>query len=330
MADIISILQNPIPLYLLGVIPALFVAGDAPFSTLTSKFLQILVCLGCPFTTLFYFVHVKSGVDDDGVEVIPDNAAYWPPKDKFQFRVPNRPENNIVNMWPFGSNVKSLDFADVPIIKTRLKECVTHISFLDYFTCILAGYFILVGIIIGIYRAVGPCQEQDWPAIPLLLSWTLPILILRVRKGKAVVREPSEALKLIPGHITLNDIDERIARDIRGHVLLTLLMSIIVHWIVVILTYYTKPIGFGCRSIGLTVVAVVWSCNSLLCFVHCYIFNNPPPGVDTGPLYFWLCTSGLGIGGFFIFFGVISNNPDWWVAIFGKFCDVSSCLATSG
>ncbi|CAG8556817.1 11379_t:CDS:1 [Paraglomus brasilianum] len=325
MTDITTILQNPVSLYFLGVIPALFVVGDAPFSTLTSKILHILVCLGCPFTPLFYFLHIKTGVGEGG-EVIPDSCAYWLPKDKFQFRVPNRPENNIVNIWPFGYKIKGLDFTNVPNIKTRLMECVTNVSFLDRFACFVSGYFIFVGIIIGIYRVVGPCQQQDWPAIPLLLTWTLPILVLRVLKGKVVVRDPREALKLVEGNIYLERLAEDKTRDIRGKVLATLLISIVVHWMVVVLTYYTKPVGFGCRSIGLAVVAAIWSFNSILCFVYYYLFNHPPPGVDASPVYLWVCTCGVAVGAFFIFFGVISNNSLWWVIMFGNSCDVSSCL----
>ncbi|CAG8563163.1 6067_t:CDS:1 [Paraglomus brasilianum] len=316
-----DVLQNPIPLYLLGAIPALFVAGHAPFSTLTSKFLHILVCLGCPFTPLFYFLHVEAGVSQDGV----DNCAYWLPAAKFEYR---DGENGVVRRWPFGFKTKSLDFTRIPDIKARLAECLAKISFLDIFACFVSSYFIFVGIIIGIYRALGPCQEQDWPAIPLLLSWTLPILAVRVFKGKAVVKDPEEALEPIRGYISLNNNGNKKPRDILGTVLFTLLGSIAVNWAVVILTYYTKPQGFGCRSLGLSVVAGVWSFNSILSFIYYYLLNNPPPGVDESPIYLWLCTCGIMTLGFFIFFGVISNNPEWWVAMFGNSCD-ASCLATS-
>ncbi|CAG8596774.1 1_t:CDS:2 [Paraglomus occultum] len=210
MADVFRVLQNIFPAYLFPTIAALMIAGDGPFSTPGTRFFHILVCLGCPFIPLFLFLHVKSGVDEDGEE-IPNISAYWLPEDKF--RAPNCEENQFVNVWPFGFRVKSLDFSEVPDIRKRLTECIANISFLDYSSCYVAAYFIFVGILTSIYRAVGPCQEQDWPAIPLLLSWTLPILFFRIRKGKVVVKNPKKALKEVEGYIRVVDVDEHIGRD---------------------------------------------------------------------------------------------------------------------
>ena len=72
--------------------------------------------------------------------------------------------------------------------------------------------------------------------IPLLLAWTLPILALRICKGKGS-RDPREALKLVKE----NPLLERLPRTKLEIFVATLLINIAIRWVVVVLTYYTKP-----------------------------------------------------------------------------------------
>ncbi|CAG8622495.1 2157_t:CDS:1, partial [Paraglomus occultum] len=318
-------LQNPVPLYCLGVIPAVFIIADSPFSTLTSKVWYTLACLSSPFTPLFYYVSVGSRTDTS----ILDKCCYWLPADKFEYVRPkankksghnggksegqpgsngdienqldeNERQSDPENIWPFAHENKrpNLD----PDTKTRLTECVANISFCERYLIVVSIYFIVVGMIVGIYRDVGKCQEQDWPAIPLLLCWALPALLIRLLRGKAVVRDPEIALQKLP-RISLIDVNNNDTpqRDIRGNALATLLVSILSHWLVVIFTYYTKPKGFGCRSIGLALIAGIWTLNSTLSFRYYFVCNNSPPGVNSPPevkskdyLYsYWLCPCGV-------------------------------------
>jgi len=43
-----DILINPIPQYILGILPAI-IMGASPFSTLFSQTMHVFLCLGCPF-----------------------------------------------------------------------------------------------------------------------------------------------------------------------------------------------------------------------------------------------------------------------------------------
>src|SRR6185369_6130187 len=103
MADILSFLQTPVPLYLLSVLPAIFIAGEAPFRSLPSKIWHTLVCLGCPFTPLFYYIHIPSGQENENFL---DKCCYWLPAEKFEYR---DDEGRIIHMWPFAHERKSLD-----------------------------------------------------------------------------------------------------------------------------------------------------------------------------------------------------------------------------
>ena len=60
-AFVTHMLQNPVPTYLLGTLPAILTIGAAPFTSLKLKISHILICISCPFVGLFYFVNIKNG-----------------------------------------------------------------------------------------------------------------------------------------------------------------------------------------------------------------------------------------------------------------------------
>ena len=320
---ITNILVNPIPQYLLGILPAILVLGDSPFSTLFSKTMHVFLCLGCPFTGLFYFLNVDTGPSSI------DQCVYW-----------LLPKYFHKKQFPFGYNSKKIECSEET--QRTLEKCILPTSALERFACAISLYFITVGVFVGIIRAVGPCHVQDWPSIPLLFAWTFPALVSIMIKGKTVGRNPVDEL---------NPVDESNAADeenpennaiplievvsnsaectekIRTKVIAVLFLSIIAHWLAVIITYYTRPIGFGCRSKYLTVISSIWTFNSIACYIVYYLRDRPPPGVDkdNNKLHILFQICGVAIFVLLIGFGVLSHDPSWWVAVFGDSCSVSSC-----
>src|ERR1044072_7538948 len=53
-------LQNSIPQYILGTLPAIATIASTPESGLITKLLWLARCLGCPFTGLLYFCITSS------------------------------------------------------------------------------------------------------------------------------------------------------------------------------------------------------------------------------------------------------------------------------
>src|SRR6185312_6377720 len=87
---ITHILLNPVPRYLLGTLSAILTIGAAPFSRLKLKLLHVLLCLGCLFVGLFYFVNNNNGEDTNNQDVI-DGCVYWLNSNCF-----------AGGIWPFG------------------------------------------------------------------------------------------------------------------------------------------------------------------------------------------------------------------------------------
>jgi len=139
---------------------------------------------------------------------------------------------------------------------------------------------------------------------------------------------PPNADPYVYPQIALQQVLINSAKRLRAKVSMTLVLSIAAHWFAVVLTFYTRPLGFGCRSKYLTVISSIWTFNSIVCFIFYYLLDRPPPGVDTENdyIHIWFQICGVVIFVFLIAFGVLSHDPSWWVAVFGNSCDVSSCL----
>src|SRR5438128_12562360 len=96
-AFVTHMLQNPVPTYLLGTLPAILTIGAAPFSSLKLKFMHIFTTLACPFIGLFYFANINNGKDENKEDVV-DVCAYWLNNNRFEGGV-----------WPFGYRVQAID-----------------------------------------------------------------------------------------------------------------------------------------------------------------------------------------------------------------------------
>src|SRR5204862_196099 len=108
-------------------------------------------------------------------------------------------------------------------------------------------YYIGVGVIAAISRAAGPHSCEDWPFIPLLLSWTFPAVFKRVISGTIVGKDPNNEFAPQNQPIVQVIVEPRNGTHKLFTVTLVALVSIVYPWITVILAIYTPPIGYFCR-----------------------------------------------------------------------------------
>src|ERR1700722_8698897 len=167
LSNLIQTLQEPAPQYVLGCIPAIATVGTAPDSGLGYKMLWIFRCLGCPFSGLFYFINISH---NDSIAM----STYWLTSDQFMIR-----NECGISYRPFGHYAMEIEAndQDETVIKL-LNECMAEASVLDRLSSLASAYYILVGIIAGLIKAIhiGPCNEEDWPYLPLALAWTVPAI----------------------------------------------------------------------------------------------------------------------------------------------------------
>ncbi|CAG8451765.1 5416_t:CDS:2 [Dentiscutata heterogama] len=184
---------------------------------------------------------------------------------------------------------------------------------------VISLYYIIIGALAGISRTTGSHVCEDWPYIPLLLSWTIPALWRRISSGNLVVKDPKVEFDNI--RITMvDDADDTSQKWFT--VSLTAFISIALPWITVFLAYFTPPIGYFCRSKYVTTICAIWSFNSAIAFLCHWIGEKDL----TMPKIFHVLFS---IWGFIVaillfVLGLFNKNPEWWVGLFGCSCDVSS------
>jgi hypothetical protein len=282
LLNLIFKLQDPIPQYVLGCLPAIATIGAAPDNGLMNKLIWIFRSLGSPFSGLFYFCNI----DQNGM------CAYWLPSDSF---IQN---GNPISYRPFGHHAMELDFT--PDQKKYMRECIAEATVLDRLSSLASAYYILIGIFAGIANATcslgNTCTIKDWPYIPLALAWTLPVICVRVFNGRVVFKDPRhkfqfEELKEEDGEESEEERNEKdeieieiiseVKDDERGrnenkkirvkklkddmlnskiaHTILTAAFSILMPWMAVLLAYFTKPIGFACRSKFLTGIFIIFN-----------------------------------------------------------------------
>ena len=246
--------------------------GASPFSTLFSQAMHVFLCLGCPFSALFYILNINTGLGPEDVVII-DAVAFWLPPDRFANKT-----------WPFGFSPHKIRHDKNKIIRKTLEKCIIPTSALERFVCVIALYYIVVGVFIGIFRAIGPCYVQDWPFIPLLFAWTFPALMVQVLKKRTVSKHPEDEPHAAPDLenddvllINVIAIQGEPAEKMRTKILMTLVLSILAHGLAVLITFYAPPTGFGCRSRYLTVISTIWTFNSIFCFAFYYMRNLPFP-----------------------------------------------------
>ncbi|RIB24453.1 hypothetical protein C2G38_2069984 [Gigaspora rosea] len=179
-------IQNPIPQFALGSLPAMATIGTTPHDSLLEKFLWFMRCLGCPFTGLFYFCNIKN----DPIAM----GTYWLSSEYFKVEDETEDENmigagieiieneRIIRVRDENKNTLNIRPVGHHAIKIKPNETQDGIikdwiALLDRLSSLVSAYYILVGIFAGIFKAAGPCMSdsslQDWPYIPLLLIWTL-------------------------------------------------------------------------------------------------------------------------------------------------------------
>ncbi|CAB4373756.1 hypothetical protein RhiirA5_499088 [Rhizophagus irregularis] len=291
LTKLIRTLQDPAPQYVLGCIPAIATIGAAPDKGLTNKLLWILRCLGCPFTGLFY----ACGICNDPITM----STYWLTSEHFM------KDGKKLPYRPFG-HYHTIKIADeqAEVIKL-LKECIAESSALDRLSSLASAYYILLGIFSGLTKAIriGPCTGEDWPYLPLALAWTFPAIYKRVSGGRMVVKDPRDRLKDM--HVVVHDLNfhESHKRSAQvAQIMIILLFSIVIPWTSVLLSYFTRPIGYGCRGKYLTILSSIWTFNSFIAYISHILGEKSIEGL-------------------------LSHTRSWWTDLFGKNCDVT-CIDT--
>ncbi|CAG8515970.1 4339_t:CDS:1 [Scutellospora calospora] len=319
-------LQDPIPQYVLGSLPAILTIGATPFKGVGRKLGWFVRCLGCPFVGLFYFCNIKS----DKVTM----CAYWLSANNFIVENPNF-QSSQIRYRPVGHHAKQInppqnlhDPNDQQLIMIdTLKDCVAEASLLDRFASLVSLYYIVVGIFIGIAKAIQCMKDnsvqQDWPYIPLLFIWTIPITWFRAWRGLVVVKEPN-----ITDQLSVRDYSPNNLNNLHNKqfcVAYIFLFSLLSPWFTVLIAYYTRPVGFFCRSKFLTIICSVWSFNNIMAYSsHIMKCESQVTGPSLLNLIFSICGSLLlgGLG----FLSILASFTDLWVNIFGPSCYVpSSC-----
>ncbi|GBB88026.1 hypothetical protein RclHR1_14540005 [Rhizophagus clarus] len=316
MTVIFHKLLNPVPQYILGCLPAIAIVGATPRGKFAQKMAWVFRCLGCPFTGLFYACNVGSSKVEQ--------CLYWLPAEFFRYRKPNAVNPlNEVRYRPVGFHTKVLEQPEQQRIYTEIKRCTARASVLERLSSLVSAYYILVGIIAGISKVTTLFDCEDWPFIPLLLAWTIPAICKRIIWGNLVVKNPiAEMENLRP--IVLTEIDDESKNHKLFSVTFTALISIVSPWITVLLAYFTPPIGYFCRSKYVTVLCAIWSFNSALAYI-CHLKGER--GVSNfcyGIFHVWFSICGIVVAILIFALGLLANNNEWWLHLFGPSCDISS------
>ncbi|KAF0457162.1 hypothetical protein F8M41_001243 [Gigaspora margarita] len=215
-----------------------------------------------------------------------------------------------------------------------LDLCVEDASLIDRFSALISGFYIIFGIAGGIIILFEkPCtydsSYQDWPFITTLFIWTLPVICFRAYYGRVVFRIPNRDIKtnLTPNNqindenpevslslisnenpIKVEPLDNSILYKKRCNVIITLLISITLHWISVIIAYLTPPVAFLCRARYLSIICTIWTVNSLIAailHIKDIRFNFKT----------WFRFCGIVIAGLLIVFGLLTTHKSWWYSI---------------
>ncbi|RIB24389.1 hypothetical protein C2G38_2070119 [Gigaspora rosea] len=379
LLTIFNILQNPVPQYVLGSLPAILTIGTTPHETLLAKFLWFVRCLGCPFAGLFYFCSIESNSiemsaywleskkfirknnkskieddendyndddkdedkdddkdddddDDDNEDDEKDNYNKFieessknttnketkiviDNKDEINIKIKGKIEQDYPR--PFGHHSMKLKLNKSQ--KRILKDWIAEASLLDRLLLGVSAYYILVGIVAGISKAAGPCTDdkslQDWPYIPMLFIWTLPVIYVRIRKGKVVSKVLPKRLK---NRIIVVKYNTEIAKTKRNWVFVIFCVSLFLPWLAVIIAYWTPPVGFFCRSKFLMLICLIWSFSS----IAAYASHIKGEKDVYGPISIMFSFFGVVVGLGLIFLSILANFNSLWVTLFGPSCYV--------
>jgi hypothetical protein len=305
-------LQNLVPQYVLGTLPAVATIGATPVEGLISKLFWMFRCLSCPFTGLFYFCNI--GNVDRAMN------AYW--LDSVNFV---EIKGDDVKYRPIGHHSMELVKSSITLNqKDYMKECIAEASVLDRLSSLASAYYIMIGIFAGIVRVVRPCLSGDWPYIPLSLAWTFPAIYVRVVGGRLVFRNPKKFL--VDDRIIVKKLDDDELHDKKVRTFLTALFSIAIPWISVLLAFSTPPRGCGCRCKYISLLCGIWTLNSFMGYLSHVKGEKTVNGNRI--LHCWFVFSGFIVAGLFLLLGLLSNERTWWMSVLGPKCDVSTTCPT--
>ncbi|CAG8584165.1 924_t:CDS:1 [Acaulospora morrowiae] len=316
--DLVFQLLDPIPQYVSGCLPGLAIMGESPANTRTQKLTWLLRCLGCPFTGLFYAINVGGKKES--------RVAYWLSSNRFVTKRGTEPE-----FKPFGFYACEINIGDDIYIKEFIDRCTAKVSILEIFSACVSGYFTLVGVMALISKATGTISCTGWPYLPSLLSWTLPAIWRRIRSGNTVIKDPDDIFEEHQIRVVEN---HKSRSSKRITVFITAAIAIFYPWITLLLAYFSRPIGYGCRSKFITLFCGTWSLNSILAFIcHvtgeksliCHQGKNPKfKETISEVLHIWFAFCGAIVFVLLIFLAFLTKNNQWWVDLFGNSCSVAS------
>ena len=287
-SQLIHKLLEPIPQYVLGCLPAIAIIGESPMAKFAEKLAWVFRCLGCPFIGLFYSINVGGQRES--------RCIFWLSSNHFTSA------GQQLRRRPFGFHYMKLEPNQDAMI--CIERCTATASVLERLSSLVSVYYIVVGVIAGISRASGMNQTcEDWPYIPLLLSWTIPAILRRVHSGNLVVKDPNSEFNDDDD----DDVQIIMIEDPRGRinkrftVTVVTLTSIIYPWITILLAYYTPPIGYFCRSKYITIICSIWSFNSFLAYL-CHLKGEEDLiNFGNGIFHIWFSFCGFMIAILFFF-----------------------------
>ncbi|CAB5174162.1 hypothetical protein RhiirA5_372618 [Rhizophagus irregularis] len=309
---IISKFLNPIPQYVLGCLPAIAIMGASPKEKFAEKLAWVLRCLGCPFTGLLY----SCNVGKDEVKL----CIYWLSSKYFSSTGQRNQQLQQLKHRPVGVYAMSVDKErnEFSNIVKYINRYTARASVLDRMSSLVSTYYILVGIIAAISRTTGINNCEDWPFIPLLLSWTIPAILKRVISGTLVVKDPNCEFELQDIQIIMKPGSESYRKHKLFSVTLVAFVSIVYPWLTVFLAIYTPPIGYYCRSQYLTIICSIWSINSALAYINHLIKEHDVEGNEF--LHAWFSIWGFIVAILLLFLALLTNNIEWWSILHEEHC----------
>ncbi|GES81143.1 hypothetical protein GLOIN_2v1766067 [Rhizophagus clarus] len=289
--------------------------GTSPKERFTEKFTWVLRCLGCPFTGLLY----SCNVGRNEVKL----CTYWLPAEFFKSKggenqQPQQLKHRPVGIYTMSVDVKQNDYDN--IVKYS-KQCIARASVLDRVSSLVSTYFILIGVIAAISRTAGLNDCEDWPFIPLLLSWTILAVLNRVFSGALVVKDPSNVFKSLDAQIIMEPGNESYRKHKKTSVFFVFIFSALYPWISVFLAIYTPPVGYYCRSQYLTLICSIWSFNSVLAYISHLIKENDVEG--NSYIHIWFCFCGFVIALLLFVLALFTNNMRWWSIFHEQHCKIT-------
>ncbi|KAF0425633.1 hypothetical protein F8M41_006309 [Gigaspora margarita] len=312
-------LQNPVPQFVIGCLPAIAIIGASPEKGFKKKLFWILRCLACPFTGIFYTLIIEN--KEESI------FAYWLPSERF---ISDNDER--VQYMPFGYHAKKI-LTPTDAQQECINVCIAEASILERISSLASAYYIAVGVVSGVARVYTPSSCTDWPYVSVLLAWTFVIIYKRFICGKFVAKSPNETVKefidtkkiLFDEQIRVKDLSKCDLKRKRTLVILIGLISIFFPWLSVLLAHNTPPVGFYCRSRYLAVICSIWSINSTVAFIS-HLKGESRADNNGNIVHKLYCFCGLIMAGLLLFLALLCDYRDWWEKFFGEVCKSTDCI----